>query len=197
VGEKTFGKGSVQRIFPLQEGYQLKITTARYFTPSGRCIDRRTFSKKDTVKTPYYTKRLHRTVYGGGGIIPDVVKEGELLAPLVSKAFAKGVFFDYAVKFYKSHEKPASPNDINLTDDQLADFEKYMKEKGVKFTPCDFQDAKDQVKLILEEEIAEKYFGRKGRYAVMLKKDRVFKDAVKILEHANKVDDLYSIMEHK
>ncbi len=197
VGDTTFGKGSVQRVFPLQEGYQLKITTARYFTPSGRCIDRRTFGKKDTTRTPYYTKRLHRTVYGGGGIIPDVVKESELLAPLVSKAFAKGVFFDYAVKYYKSHEKPASPEEINLSDDQLKDFEKYMKEKGVKFTSCDFKDAKDQIKLVLEEEIAEKYFGRKGRYAVMLKKDTVFKKAVDILEHANKVDDLYSIMEHK
>ena len=72
-----------------------------------------------------------------------------------------------------------------------------MKEKGVKFTSCDFKDAKDQIKLVLEEEIAEKYFGRKGRYAVMLKKDTVFKKAVDILEHANKVDDLYSIMEHK
>lgn len=197
VGDTTFGKGSVQRVFPLQEGYQLKITTARYFTPSGRCIDKRTFDKKDTTRIPYYTKRLHRTVYGRGGIIPDVVKEGEVLAPLVSKAFAKGVFFDYAVKYYKSHDKPSSPHDINLTEEELKDFENYMKDKGVEFTPCDFKDAKDQIKLVLEEEIAEKYFGRKGRYVVMLRKDTVFKDAVKILENASKVDDLYSLMEHK
>ncbi len=197
VGDTTFGKGSVQRVFPLQEGYQLKITTARYFTPSGRCIDRRTFGSKDTTKTPYYTKRLHRVVYGGGGIIPDIVNEGELLAPLVSKAFAKGLFFDYAVKFYKSHDKPASPDDINLSDEQLKKFEDYMKEKGIEFTACDFQDAKKQIKVVLEEEIAEKYFGKKGRYAIMLKNDPVFKQATDILKSAHKVDDLYSLMEHK
>ncbi len=198
IGDTTFGKGSVQRVFPLQEGYQLKITTARYFTPSGRCIDRRTFeNEKDTVKTPYYTKRLHRTVYGGGGIIPDVVNEGELLKPLVSKAFAKGVFFDFAVKYYKSHEKPEKPEDIHIPDSVLKEFENFMKEKKIEFTSCDFDEAKDQLRMVLEEEIAEKYFGKKGRYIVRTRRDTVLKQAIDLLKGAEKVDDLYSVMEHK
>ena len=215
IGDTTFGKGSVQRIYPLGKGYQLKLTVARYYTPSGRSIHRERKRAKvsfqelieenqdtlqaDTteneVRPVYYTKKLHRVVYGGGGIVPDIVVERKPPHSLVSKAFSKSAFFDFAVQYYNEHPDIQSIDEIQITDDLMAQFKDYLKEKGVEFTDEEFQEAKDDLRYYLSMDIAEKYFGTKGRYAMSLRTDPVVKKALEVLESAKSVEDLFAYME--
>ncbi len=208
VGDTTVGKGSVQRLFRLERGYLLKLTIARYYTPSGRCIDRVTWHdtlgapvigpdslKKDTA-TPesliYYTKRFKRPVIGGGGIIPDVVIEPEKAYPIVVQIVLKGLFFQYAVQYVEEHPNaPASYDALKLTDADINAFKKFLREKGFKFKDADFEEAKKQIKQRLILEIAEKYWGTKARYALALKQDKVFKKAFDMIEEAKTSDDLF------
>ncbi len=212
VGDTTVGKGSVQRLYRLDRGYTLKLTIARYYTPSGRCIDRVTWGRQtvqpviggdsletgDTTRSDtmiYYTKRLKRPVRGGGGIIPDIVIEGERAYPIVAKLIARGMFFQYAIEYVKKHPNaPKKYDNLKLTSSDIKRFKKFLKKKGFEFRESDFREAEDQIKYRLTLEIAEKYWGMKSRYYFALKRDRVFKKAVKLLEKAKTKDDLFREM---
>ncbi len=103
VGRKTFGKGLVQTTRPLTYNAQLKVTTAKYYTPSGRCIQALDYSHRnpdgsvgeipDSLKTAYWTKN-GRTVYDGGGIDPDIQIDNEYLAPITGSLIQKGLIFN-------------------------------------------------------------------------------------------------------
>ena len=212
IGDTTFGKGSVQRIFPLGKGYQLKLTVARYYTPSGRSIHKEhirpeeRISEKSTenedttavaeeVHPIYHTKRLKRQVYGNGGIVPDIVVEPKKPHQLVMKAFSKSAFFDFAVKYYQTHENIKSVSDIVIDNETMASFKEFMKSKGISFNDDEFNEAAEDLKNFLTQEIAEKYFGIKGRYMAVLMNDPALNKALEILESANKADDLFAMIE--
>lgn len=150
LGTKSFGKGLVQTITPLDYNTSLKITTAKYFTPSGRCIqkidyakDNAALSEIDTViKNSYYTDHK-RKVYSAGGITPDsivkVVKEGDITKDFL----AKGMFFQFADHFYYKNPKAdfAKLKDENL----LNEFEKFLKEKDYKFSSSEEKQVKNLI----------------------------------------------------
>ncbi len=152
VGTKSFGKGLVQTITPLDYNTSLKITTAKYYTPSGRCIqkidyaaDNKAISEVDTVvKTSFLTDHK-RVVYSAGGITPDsAVKEaneGEIVRDLL----AKGLFFQFADHYYyqNSDAKFGSLNDERLFED----FKNYLKQQKYKFRPV----AEEQVDQLIAE----------------------------------------------
>lgn len=199
IGDTTFGKASVQRIFTLQDGYELKLTTAYYYTPSGRNIARphgREKKKKEEEEVVYKTKRLGREVVGGGGIIPDIVLEQKIL-PIVSKAFSKAAFFSFAVQYVEKNPKPKSVEDLRLKDADLEKFRQFLREKGLEFYDAEFDEAKDEIRYWLTLEIAEKYWGIKGKYLAELKEDPIIKRAVEELRKANSVDELLSKPEEK
>ena len=195
IGDTTFGKGSVQRIFRLYtlegpegpEEYAVKLTTAKYYTPAGRSIHRESRRSKlvafepDTF--PYQTRVLHRLVYGGGGIAPDVFVEEPDFHPLVSKGLAKNAFFSFAVQYVQDHpQPPASPHDIRLTKRDLEAFKAHMREKGVEFRDSEFEEARDDLAFFLKLDIAEKYWGMKGRYEVLIEHDPTVKRAMELLK---------------
>ncbi len=200
IGDTTFGKGSVQRIFRLQDDYELKLTTAKYYTPSGRCIHReREKAEADSVPQDstkekiYYTKKLHRPVRGGGGIIPDIVIEPEKLTSLVSKALAKRAFFDYAVEYKCKHPSPPPEGSTIVNDTVLQEFKEFLKSKEIEFTTNQFDESKSQIRRLLEMELQEKYFGTKGRYWASLREDRIVKKALELLRKVNTTDELMSL----
>ncbi len=220
IGDTTVGKGSVQRLFPVGNGYMLKLTVARYYTPSGRCIDRITWNKqrsapritvpdsikakqdsaaKDTTDTLiYYTKILKRKVIGGGGIIPDIIIENEKALPIVVRLVAKGLFFKYAVKYCEDHpEPPKSFDDLKITDATIEDFKKFIQDNGFEFRNSEFEEAKEQIRKKLAMDIAEDYWGSKGRYGISLKYDRVFHKALNLLQKANTRNDLFDNLREK
>ena len=189
IGDTTFGKGSVQRIYELQQGYALKLTVAKYYTPSGRSIHR-DFRKGDRDQggadsLTYRTRVLDRPVYGGGGVAPDVELVPPRLPAFLGQAFARGAFFDFAVDYQRTHSRPARPEDIQVSASLLRKFRTYLrKEKDVDVNDCDWDAAKGWIRRYLRQEIAEKYFGIQGRYRVMLEEDPVVQRALKEIEKA-------------
>lgn len=134
VGDTTFGKGLVQTVIPLTPSSALKLTTAKYYTPSGRCIQRQDYSQwADTSnsedESSYYTDN-GRPVFGGGGIIPDVVVEPEFVNDLVWDLQRKSYFFNFAVE-YTSSIQPDSTVQIN--EKILSKFRNYLKEQGYSY----------------------------------------------------------------
>ncbi|HMK06694.1 MAG TPA: S41 family peptidase [Flavobacterium sp.] len=141
VGSRSFGKGLVQRPVDLTYGTQIKITIARYYTPSGRCIQALDYSHKDkdghAIRTAsqnynaFKTKR-GRTVYDGGGILPDVVLE-ETKTSTISDALIKNDgIFNYVTNYY--YKNPNLGNTIpTLTDTDFADFKAFLKKQSFSF----------------------------------------------------------------
>ncbi len=155
VGANTYGKGLVQQIFPISNdgSMALKLTTAKYYVPSGRCIQKpdkeakagsnATFddivpgdstadssaaadSMKVAEKEVYYTNG-GRVVYGGGGIAVDVEVKPELWKPIEINLERQQMFFDFAVKYVADH--PDVKPDMVVTDDIVNQFRKFIKEK--------------------------------------------------------------------
>jgi len=193
VGDTSFGKGTVQRIFRLPYDYTLRLTIARYHTPSGRSIHKGKLGDIEKDTNTYFTKILKRPIKGGGGIAPDVYVKPHVLPRLVQKAEAKGVISNWATKYTSRHRKPKRPEDINLTEADLQDFKRDLRKAGVEFSDCRFDEAKEDFKRLLLMEIAYQYFGERGRYRILLRYDPVFKKALEILGKAKRTEDLFKI----
>lgn len=184
IGDTTFGKGSVQRVFKLPEGYELKLTTAKYYTPSGRCIHKPELKdtiNKDTIT--YFTKILKRPIRGSGGVAPHIFVKQELISSFVQDIYPH--FFGFAVE-YKSKYKDYS----GMNDNVLQEFKNYLVKNKVKFSDADFSNNLAQIKRILDAEIVEKYYGSKGRYAAFLREDQTVKKADEILSKVASIKEL-------
>ena len=177
VGRTSFGKGSVQTLIPLANKNYLKMTTARWFTPSGRSIQRpygigaihangeevedSSAAANDSTKKPAFKTDGGRTVYGGGGIHPDLVVQPDTLT-LKEKAFYEAAqkqaqlyrltAFNYAVRYHKAH--PTDPINFQVTDAMLGEFYQALQTAGVKIDRQTFNDAKNAVATDLGLEIA-------------------------------------------
>ena len=142
VGQRTFGKGLVQTSRPLTYNAQLKVTTAKYYIPSGRCIqaldykhrnpDGSVGSVPDSLITEY-TTRNERLVYDGGGIEPDFEVIPEILSEIALQLFTQSMFFDFAVRYHNTHDEIESPDIFSLSDDDYALFEAFIEEKDFEF----------------------------------------------------------------
>jgi carboxyl-terminal processing protease len=139
LGTQSFGKGLVQTIVPLSYNTSLKITTAKYYTPSGRCIQRIDYAKDNDVVIPpeseeeqkFFTDQM-REVYARGGITPDTTIEFSIEGELTRELLAKGMFFKFANNYYFNNPDAKFSN---LNDQTLfIDFTDYLKESGFKYT---------------------------------------------------------------
>lgn len=138
IGQKSFGKGLVQTTKSLSFKSKLKVTTAKYYTPSGRCIQAIDYSNRnedgsvgeipDSLKTEFKTKG-GRTVWDGGGIEPDVKVENEKLSPVLPVLVRKFYIFDYATLYVKNHPTVASPSSFELSDADFSDFVNWLGNK--------------------------------------------------------------------
>lgn len=157
VGERTFGKGLVQTITRISESSSVKITTARYYTPSGRCIQEIDYSHRtkdgvfatipDSLKHVFRTSH-NRKVLEGGGIDPDSVVLDEDHGKIIDELFRKAMFFKFANTYAVQHK--TLPEDFQVSDELLKDFEGFLKEKKFEYQ----EDS--EVKLQELKEIAEK-----------------------------------------
>ncbi len=140
VGERTFGKGLVQTITRLSETTSLKITTARYYTPSSRCIQILDYAHHDRDGSPVrvsdslqqeYRTSNNRIVYGGGGIMPDSVVSEKTQSTLLEALNRKAMFFSFANR-YAARIK-SLPENFVITDEILTEFQQYLREKGFSY----------------------------------------------------------------
>ncbi|MFY0651206.1 MAG: S41 family peptidase [Cyclobacteriaceae bacterium] len=138
IGQKSYGKGLVQMTRPLSYNSQLKLTTAKYYVPSGRCIQALDYSNRrpdgsvgkipDTLKSSFKT-RNGRVVYDGGGVDPDVETELETLSSYAANLSESGLLFEYATKYYYSHAEIAEPKSFRLSNAEYAEFKEWMSTK--------------------------------------------------------------------
>jgi carboxyl-terminal processing protease len=143
MGQKTFGKGLVQSTRSLPFNAKLKITTAKYYIPSGRCIQAINYAERnedgsvkripDSLKVAFKTKH-GRTVYDGGGIDPDITVEPEKLTPITISLITKNLIYDYANEYRAKHEKIGPAAGFKLTDNEYADFIAWVSKKDYDYT---------------------------------------------------------------
>lgn len=142
VGSRTFGKGLVQTTSDLSYNTKLKVTTAKYYTPSGRCIQSLDYSHRnedgsvgnvpDSLISEFNTKK-GRKVYDGGGIVPDVVLEPEQLSNLSAALLTRYLIFDYATKYSNETKSILPPEEFEITEDIFSKFTEYVKEHNFEY----------------------------------------------------------------
>jgi carboxyl-terminal processing protease len=150
IGSTTFGKGLVQQIWPMPNETFLKLTIAKYYIPSGRCIQKPEIAKRSAMrnmetegpdsivtaqKEVFYTKG-GRKVYGGGGIVPDIEVEYPILKPIEYNLERQSMFFNFAVTYISKH--PSLPEDFEVDNQTMEEFRAYLKEKNFTYkTPLE------------------------------------------------------------
>lgn len=159
IGQRTFGKGLVQTTRPLSYNSQLKITTSKYYIPSGRCIQALDYSHRnedgsvgkipDTLVSAFKTLS-GRTVFDGGGILPDVVTTAKKFSNISVSLLNKNIIFDYATYYFRNHPQQVS-NNITLTDSDFMDFQKFISNKDYDYITKS-EKSLDELKKNAEEE---------------------------------------------
>lgn len=143
VGERTFGKGLVQNIRPVGFGGHLKVTTAKYYIPSGRCIQAIDYSHRNEdgsvgrvpdSLTNEFSTRNGRKVRDGGGIIPDTTTTDERKLNIAYYIYAQNLYFDFATKYVLAHPTIASPAEFVISDQDFKSFTDYLTEKKFTYT---------------------------------------------------------------
>ena len=160
VGKRSFGKGLVQQTRKLSYNSQLKLTVAKYYIPSGRCIQALDYSNRnedgsvgkiaDSLSTEFRTKN-NRKVYDGGGITPDLVTESEVSSKLLLSLFRERLFFDYATEYRLKNENILSAKDFKINDEKFLDFKNFLSDKEYEYE-TDTEKAYKKLKKVAEEE---------------------------------------------
>lgn len=163
VGTRTFGKGLVQTTRDLSYNTKLKVTTAKYYIPSGRCIQALDYSHRnedgsvghipDSLITEFSTKK-GRKVYDGGGVIPDIKIDGDEISGLGIALVTKFLVFDFATKFSNENETIAQPEDFEITDEIYNHFTAFVKEKDFKYE----SQSKDEMDELIKSAKRDKYY---------------------------------------
>ncbi len=161
VGKTTFGKGLVQTLVDFRDGRSLKITTARYYTPSGRLIQKLDYfdDEDEIILKPQenqenpnleerYLTKSGRLVYGGGGIMPDIEVSMPELDNYETEIIRGGFLYDFAVGYLEKHPDVHS---VDESPEIITDFNEYLQEKDFRFQ-TDIEDAVEELKAIANED---------------------------------------------
>ncbi|WP_295772016.1 S41 family peptidase [uncultured Mucilaginibacter sp.] len=229
IGQRSYGKGLVQQTFSLPYSSLVKITIAKYFIPSGRCVQALDYAhrKDDGSVVKMADSSLHefktrsgRSVYDGSGVFPDVPVKQERFADVTQTLISKLLIYDYANDYRAAHQKIPAAKAFTLTDAEYGDFVKYLSGKNYTYSTAsekiltalkteaakdkqyaelqpelealrnklsstkknDLQVHKTEIKQVLENEIAARYYYEKGRYEANFKYDKEMAQAIKTLQ---------------
>lgn len=238
IGHNSFGKGLVQNTTDLSYNSMLKMTIAKYYTPSGRCIQRidyggardeygRAKEIPDSLLTEYKT-RNGRIVKDGAGIMPDLIVDDEEYSGLLAILMNEHIIFDFATRYYFDHDSIPEPEEFKLSDEEYRDFvdytmtqdfeyktesgetlkeleevmkeddfwedvkEEYMalKQKLIRNKRDDLLKFKPEISLMLENEIAGRYYYSTGRIRAFLNYDPEIEKAVEVLNNKSTYDSV-------
>jgi len=193
MGEPSFGKGLVQTVFPLDEHTGLALTTARYYTPSGRLIQRDYnnvslydyYYRPEDAPTPHTDVRLTdggREVYGGGGITPDVRYEDPKLTPAQETLLQHSAFFGFA-KYYLGIHKTI-PNDFQVTDAVLQEFRQYLAQEKIQVSEQELNQNMDFIKARIRPQLVEFIFGQTEASQIAIENDPLVEKAEQAMPQA-------------
>ena len=216
IGAPSFGKGSVQTLFRLTGGNVLRLTTALWYTPVGRSIqkDREAIGPlprgvlslqgalvqaEDVQERPTFQTDAGRTLLGGGGITPDVWVMTDTLSVVETRAlnnlyreagtFSTGVF-NYAVRYVQ--ENPGLAPDFTVTDGMLDGLITFLRERGFTVDDATLQQTDRFVRVRLEREVARQAFGEAGEAEHMLRYDPQVEEALRVLRGASGPTDVFA-----
>ena len=211
IGQRTFGKGLVQNIRPIAYGGHLKVTTSKYYLPSGRCIQAIDYAERQKGN------KLERDT--AGGILPDVVLTDSQKLDITYNLYRDHMFFDYATRYRRQHDSIAPAEQFQLSDSDIEDFCKFLDEKKFSyetetgrhlgelikmarqedldstllaeleaFKPrltVDYREAiqrhRTEVEELLGGEIVKRYYYHRGYYAYMLRYDKELPHALDLI----------------
>jgi len=215
IGRRSFGKGLVQRPFNLPDGAQVRLTTARYHTPTGRCIQRpyeqgtedyyKELTKRmergeyfhaDSIQFPdslKYKTDNGRTVYGGGGIMPDIFISADttfsskLYTNLVRKGIINRFTADYTIKNRASIEQNCKTFDtfeqnFNIDETMINQLKEAAQKSEIEWKEDEYTRSETFIKLQLKALIARDLYGQDCYYRVTIKEDKAIKTALELLE---------------
>ncbi|MEZ4945309.1 MAG: S41 family peptidase [Cyclobacteriaceae bacterium] len=195
VGQKTFGKGLVQTTRQLSYNAQLKVTTAKYYIPSGRCIQALDYAHRnkdgsvdkfaDSLKTEFLTKG-GRKVYDGGGLDPDVEVDNEYLSPAAIQLITSGHIFDYATIYVAEHPQLNSVETFKLSDEEYKKFGDWLASKKFTFS----SELEEQMKQLEEVAKKERSYGEIQSQLKSLKnqiEQNRFKDLMRYKDEIGKI----------
>jgi carboxyl-terminal processing protease len=235
MGQRSFGKGLVQRYRFLTYGTQLKLTISKYYTPSGRCIQELDYTNRDdkTGKVPKFSdKGIHkfktengRTVFDGGGVLPDVEIKTSAKTEATEVLLGSKAIFNFAIDYFYKNPEIADVGNYQFSNADFKNFTNYLaldttfvtkqerlfdaaflstenkdvskeyqkiKEKLFEDKITEVSKNQDIIKVLLEEEILEKYYYKEGVYQHHLKNDLTIKEAVKLLKNQDKYYQILS-----
>jgi carboxyl-terminal processing protease len=200
AGETTFGKGLVQTVYPLSENTGLALTTAKYYTPSGRLIQRNydgvslydyyynDRDNADQTVTNHEVKMTDsgRTVYGGGGITPDVKIPNQKTNRFEDTLLEKYAFFNFAKHYVINHQVNKQ---FQVDDAVIQEFRKFLDEQKIPFTEADLADNMDWIKSNIKAELFINEFGQQEGMRVHAETDPEVEKALDLLPQAKQLAD--------
>lgn len=160
VGTNSYGKGLVQRTFDLKYGSKIKLTISKYYTPSGRCVQRLEYYDREAGEKPKeiadsllktFKTANGRTVIDGRGIEPDVVVENRDISRLLLMLVTNNIIFNYATEFQKTHATIAPAKEFQLSEAEYAQFEQYVLKQDFTYTTAS-EEQLEKMKKTAEEE---------------------------------------------
>lgn len=211
VGETSFGKGLVQSVFTLENDTGMALTTAKYYTPSGRLIQRdysgSTFeyyflNSGDAALNSMKDREIRHTdsgrvVYGGGGITPDVMEPTREANKFEGRLATKDVFFNYARRLTSGQvpsaanfdrknqaDNPKSIPTLEITDSILQDFKQFLRDLKIEFTDEDIQKNVDFIKRRIRQEVFTSLFGLQEGFRVAVQGDNQVQKALEVMPTA-------------
>lgn len=225
VGRRTFGKGLVQRPFPFPDGSMIRLTVARYYTPSGRCIQKPYTEGDDeayerdiltryeageltnadsihlNTTEQYLTLKNRRTVYGGGGIMPDrfVPLDTTGTNEYSRDVLAKGIYNTFCTNYIDANRKElkkqyksenAFISDFKVDDKMLSDFREYAEKQGVKSDQKDFDEVTPLVSTIIKAYIGRDLFTQSTYFRIVNSISNVYMEALHIIQNDNLYNSL-------
>jgi carboxyl-terminal processing protease len=202
VGETTFGKGLVQRVIGLSDGGALAVTTAKYYTPSGRLIQR-DYSDLDSyyfeeaepeegpleesLEPPADRREVFHTasgrkVYGGGGITPDYIVKAERYSGLFARLFRENLFFDFAVQYASAH--PELERGFVTNGELLEGFRKFLDAREFRYAPEEFEQDGPRLLNKLQAQISRVKWSQEEESRVLAQADPMIQKALTLFDEA-------------
>tara|TARA_R110002124_G_scaffold231181_2_gene396453 strand:- start:499 stop:2130 length:1632 start_codon:yes stop_codon:yes gene_type:complete len=215
VGRRSFGKGLVQMPIDLSDGAELRLTIARYYTPSGRSIQKPYGESEEDYAMDYYNRLEHgeffsadsidfndslkyetlkgRTVYGGGGIMPDyfVPLDTSMSSGYVNRLFSSESWREYILDYLDVNKKKFEKmpfeefnKGFEISDAMLKDLVKTGEKYKVKFIEKDFNKSKNYLKILLKAHMARNIYDDDAFYKVVNEVNEIYQQAIKLLDNA-------------
>ncbi len=210
VGQRSFGKGLVQNQITLKDGSALRLTVARYYTPSGRLIQRpyenglmdyyaegysdeepETPSKDDSTKLQYKT-RSNRIVYGGGGITPDIILKPEQVTRFTNNLVSKRIFFELASKYVATHPRRWNSfkefrTNFQVTDELIESLKELVKKNKMEFSEEAYKKDTQHIHMLIKAEVARNYWDSNHYYMILRYEDAELAEAVTKMPEAQAI----------